>query len=515
MSALDRKLLRDFAKVKGQSLAACLVMACGLTMMIMTRSLVLSLESARADYYDECRFAEVFCNLKRAPNSVRERLSAIPGVASFQTQVIETARIDLAGVKDIADARIISIPEVQTLNQIFLRTGRLPEEGHEVIISEPFAIAHSLRPGDSVDIIMRGVRQCLQIVGIGLSPENVYETRPGEPLPDSKRFGIFWMRERELAAVCGLDGAFNRISIDLAPGSDADLVMAEVDRALLPYGGLSAYGRRNHSSDKALNGEIQILEGLSIAFPAVFLGISTLMVAGLLARSVHVQREQIAQLKALGYSALQVGTHYLKFALVIIASGLIIGIVGGIWLGSDVVSLYHKFFRFPSLPFAVDYTTIGTAVAIGFVSTLSGVSGAVYRAMRLPPAAGMRPEPPASFAPSLLDRAGFYRLMSRSARMAIRNLERRPWRALVTALGLAMAAGILIVPAALRDGVNHLAEYRMDSRSTSRCFRHLGRAWLKWQLFATCSVYPVSSRQSLIAAFRCAFTSDLTDSESL
>ena len=63
MSSLDRKLFRDCAKMKGQSLAACLVMACGLTMMIMTRSLVLSLESARADYYDECRFAEVFVTL--------------------------------------------------------------------------------------------------------------------------------------------------------------------------------------------------------------------------------------------------------------------------------------------------------------------------------------------------------------------------------------------------------------------------------------------------------------------
>jgi putative ABC transport system permease protein len=63
-------------------------------MMIMTRSLVLSLESARADYYDQCRFGEVFCNLKRAPNSVREKFAAIPGVASFQTQLIETARID-------------------------------------------------------------------------------------------------------------------------------------------------------------------------------------------------------------------------------------------------------------------------------------------------------------------------------------------------------------------------------------------------------------------------------------
>jgi putative ABC transport system permease protein len=459
MSSLDRKLFRDFTKMKGQSLAACLVMACGLTMMIMTRSLVLSLESARADYYDQYRFAEVFCNLKRAPNSVRERFSAIPGVASFQTQVIGTARIDLPGVKEIADATIISIPEVQTLNEIFLRAGRLPEEGHEIIISEPFAAAHSLRPGDSVDIIMRGVRERLQIVGIGLSPENVYETRPGEPLPDSKRFGVFWMRERELAAVCGLEGAFNRISIDLAPGADAERVMAEVDRALLPYGGLTAYGRRNHSSEKALDGEIRILKALSIAFPVVFLGISTLMIAGLLARSVHVQREQIAQLRALGYSALQVGAHYLKFALVIIASGLLIGAVSGIWLGSDVVRLYQKFFRFPSLPFAVDYTAIGVSVAVGFVSTLSGVSGVVYRAMRLPPAAGMRPQPPVSFAPSLLDRAGFYRPMSRSARMAIRNLERRPWRASVTTLGLAMAAAIPIVPGALRDGVSHLADF--------------------------------------------------------
>ena len=173
------------------------------------------------------------------------------------------------------------------------------------------------------------------------------------------------MRERELAAVCGLEGAFNRISIDLAPGSNAERVMAEVDRALLPYGGLTAYGRRNHSSDKALNGEIQILKALSIAFPVVFLGISTLMITGLLARAVHVQREQIAQLKALGYSALQLGAHYLKFALVIVASGLLIGVVSGVWLGSDVVLLYHKFFRFPSLPFAVDYTAIGTAVAIG------------------------------------------------------------------------------------------------------------------------------------------------------
>ena len=92
-----------------------------------------------------------------------------------------------------ADATVISIPEVQTLNEILLRAGRLPVEGHEVIINEPFATAHSLTPGDSVEIIVRGIRQRLQIVGIGLSPENVYETRPGEPLPDSKHRSGTWI----------------------------------------------------------------------------------------------------------------------------------------------------------------------------------------------------------------------------------------------------------------------------------------------------------------------------------
>ncbi|HRI81814.1 MAG TPA: hypothetical protein PLF88_05220, partial [Opitutaceae bacterium] len=60
MSLLDRKLLRDLRALKSQALAVALVMACGLTMMIMTRSLILSLESTRDDYYREHRFAQVF-----------------------------------------------------------------------------------------------------------------------------------------------------------------------------------------------------------------------------------------------------------------------------------------------------------------------------------------------------------------------------------------------------------------------------------------------------------------------
>jgi putative ABC transport system permease protein len=71
MGMLDRKLLRDLRAVKSQALAVALVMACGLAMMIMTRSLMLSLETTRAEYYRAHRFAEVFARLKRAPRCRR------------------------------------------------------------------------------------------------------------------------------------------------------------------------------------------------------------------------------------------------------------------------------------------------------------------------------------------------------------------------------------------------------------------------------------------------------------
>ena len=64
MRALDLKLIRDVGKMKGQMVAVGLVMACGLAMMIMARSLILSLETTRAAYYERNHFADVFRVMK-------------------------------------------------------------------------------------------------------------------------------------------------------------------------------------------------------------------------------------------------------------------------------------------------------------------------------------------------------------------------------------------------------------------------------------------------------------------
>ncbi len=466
MRALTRKLFRDVARMKGQMLAVSLVMACGIAMLILSRSLILSLESTRDAYYERFAFADAFADLKRAPLAVRDRLKVVPGVAAVETRVTGRATLDLPGVAEPAEALLISLPEdrPQQLNRVCLRSGRLPEEGSrgEVLVGEAFADAHQFFPGAEVDAVLHGVRQRLRIVGTALSPEFVFEARPGETLPDNRRFGVFWMREGEVAAAFGLEGAFNSILLDVAPGCLMEGVLEGIDQILEPYGGLLAYARADHSSAQRLDDELRVVRGLSVAFPSVFLSIAAFMTSAVLTRLIRLQREQIAQLKAFGYSSGQVGLHYLQFALVLVVVGAVIGTLGGIGLGHQVVGVYHRFFRFPHLEFQLDGWGVLVAVLLSGVAALIGVGGAVRQAVRLPPAEAMRPEPPTDYRPSFLERWGMAGALTPAARMILRNIERRPWPAVFSVVGLALATAIPMVPGAMRDGIEYLLGFQWD-----------------------------------------------------
>lgn len=466
LSNLDRKLWRDLRRLKGQAIAVALVMACGLAMMIMARSLIYSLESTRREYYEANRFADVFAHLKRAPNSLAGRIAEIPGVATVQPGLSVQVTLDLPGLDEPASGMVRSLPDFgePELNRLFLRAGRWlqPGERRGVLVGEAFANANHLAPGDSIAMLLNGRRQEFRIAGVVLSPEFIFESRPGAALPDNRTYGIFWMGYEELARAFDLYGAFNYLSLTLAPGASERPVIAAVDRLLTPYGGRGAYGRGDHPSHIRVSDEIRVLTTISIGFPIVFLSVAAFMTNAVLSRLLALQREQIAILKAFGYTNRQVVFHYLKFALVMVAGGTVLGALGGVALGHRLVELYHRFFRFPDLSFRIDHSAFPVALLVCALAALAGVFGAVRRAARLPPAEAMRPEPPANYRPALVERTGIGRWLSHTFRIAVRNIERKPMQALFTIAGLALATGILIVPNCFRDGVDEVLDFQWD-----------------------------------------------------
>jgi len=466
MKLLDLKLLRDLRSLKAQALAVALVMACGLAMMVMTRSLILSLDTARAGYYERHRFGEVFSSLKRAPKSVASQIAGLPGVAAVEASVAMQVTLDIPGMIEPATGLINSLPDRRkpVLNRPYLRSGRLlaPGARNETLVSEAFSDAHTLRPGDSIAAILNGRKITLRIVGIVLSPQYVFEAAPGAALPDNRSFGVFWMREEELAEAFNLEGAFNTVALTLAPGASERAVIAALDRILEPFGSLGAYGRKDHPSDVRVSDEIRVLTGLSFAFPIVFLSVAAFMTNAVMGRQIALQREQIAILKAFGFTNRQIGLHFVKFALVIVATGTFAGVLGGWLLGHKLVEMYHLFFRFPALEFHLATGALNAAAFASCAAALIGVIGAVRRVVALSPAEAMRPEPPASFRPAFFERMGVARWFGVSFRMSLRNIERKPVQALLSCAALALATGILVIPNSFRDGIHHILDFQWD-----------------------------------------------------
>jgi len=447
--ALRRKLLRDLWHLRGQVAAIALVVACGVAVVVTTRSAYESLALSQSSYYASYRFADVFASLKRAPNSLRAQLAAIPGVAAVETRIVVQVTLDVPGLAEPAIGRLIGIPErrVPILNDLHLRRGRWIEAGHrdEVLVSEAFADANRLAPGDTLGAVLHGRWQRLRVVGVALSPEYIYEIQGTSMFPDNRRFGVLWISRDALGPPFEMEGAFNDASLTLVEGASEREVIAQLDHRLERWGGLGAYGRQDHVSHRFISDEIAQNRVFGTVVPAIFLGVAAFLLNVVLSRLVATQREQIAVLKAFGYRDRTIAAHYLGFAGVAVALGAFVGVLAGLWLGARIHELYVTFYRFPVLQFSPGPTVIGAAIGVSALAALTGALGAVRRVLALTPADAMRPEPPARFAAGWLERSRLAPQLPSAVRMIWRNLARHPVRAGLSVLGTALAVAILLV----------------------------------------------------------------------
>jgi putative ABC transport system permease protein len=463
MRAIDRKLLRDLWQMKGQALAISLVMSVGVATFIMSLCTIISLKRQMDSYYRETRFADVFASVKSAPRSLEERIGEIEGVATAEMRVVEHVTLDVPTLKEPAAGRLISLPDggEGVLNRLYIRRGRLPERGRaaEVVANEAFADAHGFNPGDRLRAVINGRLQELTIVGVVLSPEYIYQIRPGEILPDDLRFGIFWMNYEALAEAFNMEGAFNDVSLALLPGADEALVIQRLDALLERYGTGGAYARADQMSHKYLNDELKQLSAMAIVAPSIFLGVASFLVSMVVGRIVRTQREQIAALKAFGYSSATIGLHFLKFVLMLAAAGSVIGTLLGWYLGRDMTEMYGQFFRFPSFSFVLDPRVVAGAVALSSGMGALGAWRSVRSAAMLPPAEAMRPEPPPEYRPTLIERIGLQRIMGGPTRMILRKLESHPWRALATVLGVSLGSAVLVLGSFSVDAIDEMMDH--------------------------------------------------------
>jgi putative ABC transport system permease protein len=466
MTALDRKLLRDFRRLWAQALAIALVLACGVAILLTTFGTFVSLEETRSAYYERNRFADVFATASRAPRALLQEIRRIEGVRAVDGRISEFAVLDVPGQARTVTARLLSLPGSgpPRLNLPVLRSGRLPASGavDEVAVNAPFAAANGLRPGDRFHANLNGHRRELILTGTVLSPEFIYTIGPGALMPDNETFGVLWMPEAALAAAFDMEGAFNDLALSLTRGAREGQVTLRLDTLLAPYGGMGAHGRDMQVSNSFIESELEQLRTSAMILPPIFYGISAFLVAMVMSRIIALERSEIGLLKAVGYSNAEVCLHYLLLAGLIALAGTLIGWGAGTWLARALARLYAQFFDFPYLIYNLDPGAYALSGLLGIASAALGAGRSSLRAARLPPAVAMAPPAPPRFRRSWPDRAMAALRLSQPVVMILRSLMRWPLRAGLTVLGLALAVAVMVATSFFPAALDSLVETTFD-----------------------------------------------------
>ncbi|MFM8574098.1 MAG: ABC transporter permease [Pirellula sp.] len=464
MRAFFRLLLWELASHWKQGLAIVVLLSCGIATLIMSITTMRSLEASQARYYAKYSFAHLWAPLVRAPEDVLANIARIPGVQRVSGRVEKHVLLDFPEMLEPACARLVSIEaEPQSeINGLYLRRGRLPVPGEqtEVVVSELFAEEHRLKLGDTVPANLEGKRENLIVVGIGLSPDSIYVVQPGMLLPNNRLYGVLWAPKEKLAAAFNMQGAVNQVALRL--GHDANMadVKKQLDQLLEPYGCMGSYDRDEQESHARVRDEMRELRTMALLSPAIFLSVSAFLVHMVFSRMILQQTEQIATLRAFGYSAMQIGGHYLQVVLVWIVLGVALGIAWGLWLAAWLSEIYRMFFRFPEMIVVRFGWEWMLAVSLGILVAFLGAISGLLRAMQLPPAVAMRSGAGQGAPTKGLTGWSSFGFLRPVGRMVMIRMIANPWLTFFSILGMGLGMSLLILSSFMEKTIDYVLDHQ-------------------------------------------------------
>jgi putative ABC transport system permease protein len=454
--------LRDIKSNKGQYIAIIMVVVVGIAMYNAISMSFHNLNSATESYYEEYRLPHLFVRLNNAPESVVDIIGRSDGVSSAQGRLVLDVPMEIPGYEGRVQARIVSVPRSNkgALNKLHLEEGRYVSGDHRdgVLVEKLFMEFHRLDTGSSIYPIINGKRVELKVSGKAISPEYIYAVPSAQDMmPDNERFTILYLEHSFVQQLTGYDGMVNEVVLHLEDEGKVKEVKKELEDRLKHYGLISITERKDEVSYAMMDTELNALQSMGFAYPAVFLLIGSIVIYMLLIRLVDNQRRQIGVLMALGFTKGAILFHYIGYALLVGSVGSVLGSLAGVRLAGALTRYYLTFFNIPVLQVKTyaDVVILGILMSVVFC----GVAGynAAKRVLRISPAEAMRPVAPIEGKKWWGERIlPFLAGLRISWRLTFRNMWRNKKRTVFTVASIAMTVGLMISIMTMLDSMEYL-----------------------------------------------------------
>ena len=448
-NTLKTKLYRDISRAAMQFLSIIVLCMIGSFAFSALDGTARMMSTTVDVYFEENNLADFWVTLPAADRTALDKLSAVDGVDDLCARATRDLESTLAGDVTVC---VTAYDGEMDINLPLLREGALLDPGDRrgCLIEERFAQAHGLAMGDRVTVKLDGAEYAFLIRGIVVSPE--YIVVSNGVAADPTTYGYI------LINACAMpELPLTQVVITLDDGADASAVQAAIQQ-LLPDA--LVVDRGAHNSTARATGDAKMFENMTYIFPVLAYAVAGLIVMTTLSRMIDNQRMQMGTLKALGFSAGKIRSHYLSYAVV---PSLLGGVLGTIIAHHTLpYMLWDALMGQNEMPYRLEppislpawgmvLLTVAMSVGICFFT--------YHRAAKETTAALLRPKPPKDGKRILFERITFiWSRLSFNAKMIVRNLMRNKLRTFMSLVGLLCCTMLIITSLGLQDSVMSLTE---------------------------------------------------------
>src|SRR6056297_103471 len=259
MKPLNKRVLRKLKESKLQYIAIMVVMMVGLSLYISFNMGIYNFENSVFTYYEKNNLADISAEVVKIPMNSIDDLKKIEGVKTVEGRIKMDVPLKVEDPTEKVTARIISVPEDQKINQMYLIDGKLGLSDYkEAYVIEHFVQGRGITVGDIVQPQINGKIYDLEITAEVGSPEFVYLMKDSQSmLPDLTSFGIIYVSEKFATEAFGLGNAYNEVVIDVYEGYNLEKIKTKVEDALDKYGVKSVRLREDQLSYRIVEEEIK------------------------------------------------------------------------------------------------------------------------------------------------------------------------------------------------------------------------------------------------------------------
>lgn len=383
------------------------------------------------------------------------------------------------------------------MNNIYIETGRLPQNDNEIVVEKTLLEDNKLKINDSINIENNNYK----IVGTMISPLYFSNERPSATLGNGKVNYLIYLNENNIK-----QDVYTNVYLTVKAAKDEETNSKEYkkniekvinniekikkDRELVRYDEL--YGdiikqaetynvpldkttltipkwyildRTDNNSYKELINASDNLKQLGNVFPIIFFCIAILVSLISMMRMIEEDRTENGTLKSLGFNNFQITSKYIIYSLLATIIGGFLGIViGSILIPRVVWNAYKTMFTIPKFICEIDTSSNIIGLLICIICICGTAIFVCIKNLKEVPANLMRPKAPKTGKKIFLEHVTFiWKKLKFSNKITIRNIFRYKTRVLTTIIGIAGCTALILTGFGLRDSIKGIINYQFTN----------------------------------------------------